>query len=422
VSRDEFMELFMNRTFLRRASFVLNVVLAVAAIVLARHRPELAPVASVKTVGEAPVAPPIFNMQAPHYPETAAAADKRRWLVDQLRAMGVPNKILARVVWADLDKGWTKHATEVALEYHGDPDVMGALQLETDKSKDSEMRAALGEEGFMEWDHENMLREVSRNKIQLTAAETDQAYDLWKWRQQRQLDLQQAQSDGTMDPADIADAMGKAEAEYNQQMKEALGDERYAKMQQTDNVSAAASLQQEVASAQPSDSQFQALLKAQQQWNQQRQTLDEQFQNDPTSTAYAAQIKALDAARSEDYRRVLGDDAFAALQKQQDPGYTQMKKYESLWNLDDDSIDSVYGAMKYYQKAAADYQTQARALEAGGQNVDWGGVNKKLEQFAEQTEQSLAKYLGTDRYNRMAQNGVFQIGLPDMTGHSKPTR
>src|SRR3569833_1243091 len=91
------------------------------------------------------------------------------------------------------------------------------------------MRAALGEEGFMEWDHANMLREVSRNKMQLTPAETVQAYDLWKWRQQRQLDLQQAQRDGTMDPADIAEATDKTEAEYSQQMKEALGDERYAK-------------------------------------------------------------------------------------------------------------------------------------------------------------------------------------------------
>jgi hypothetical protein len=412
----------MNREFRRRASLVLNVVLVVAGIVLALHKPERAPAASVKMVEEAPVATPSFAAPALHYPETASASDKRRWLADQLRAMGIPNKILARVVWADLDKGWTKHATEVALEYHGDPDAMAALQLETDKSKDAEMRAALGEEGFTQWDHENMLREVGRNKIQLTPAETDQAYGLWKKRQQRQLDLQQAQMDGTMDPADVAEATEKAEAEYSQQLKAALGDERYAKSQPTDDVSAAADLRQDLGSANPSDSQFQALLKAQQQWNDQRAALDKQFQNDPTSTDYADQIKALDAARSQEYQRVLGGDAFAALQKQQDPGYTQMKKYESLWNLDDNSIDSVYGAMKYYQKTAEDYQAQVRALETGGQTVDWNGVNKNLQVFAAQTQQSLENYLGADRFNRMAQNGVFQIGLPDMTGHGKPTQ
>jgi len=398
----------------------LNVVLVTAAMVLAMYKPQPAPAESVKVVSEAPAVTPVFTAQAPHYPEAASASDQRRWLVDQLRAMGVPNKILARVVWANLDQGWTKHATEVALKYHGDPEVMAALQLETDKSKDAEMRAALGEEGFTEWDHENMLREVSQKKIQLTPAETDQAYDLWKKRQQRQLDLQQAQMDGTMDPADVAEATGKAEAEYAQQLKSVLGDERYAKSQQTGDTSAAADLRQNLAGANPSDSQFQALLKAQQQWNEQRTALDQQFQNDPASTAYADQIKALDAARAQEYRRVLGDNAFAALQKQQDPGYTQMKKYENLWNLDDNSIDTVYGAMKYYQRTAEDYQAQARALQAGGQNVDWTGVNKNLETFAQQTEQSLQKYLGPDRYNRMAQNGVFQIGLPEMTGHAKP--
>jgi hypothetical protein len=411
----------MNSNFLRRSSFVLNVVLAGAAIALASYQPQRPPVtASVKIVEETPAATPVLVPQAPHFPETASASDKRRWLVDQLRAMGVPNKILARVVWADLDKGWTKHATEIALEYHGDPDAMAALQLETDKSKDAEMRAALGEEGFLQWDHQNMLREVSQTKIELTPAETDQAYDLWKKRQQRQLDLQQAQMNATMDPADVADATEKAEAEYAQQIKAMLGDERYAKLQQTDDASAAADLRQNVAKANPSDSQFQTLLKAQQQWNEQRAALDQQFQNDPTSTAYADQIKALDAARNQQYRQVLGDDAFAAMQKQQDPGYVQMKKYESLWNLDDNSIDSVYGAMQYYQKAAQDYQAQARALAAGGQNVDWDGVNKNLQTFAVQTEQSLEKFLGADRFNRMAQNGVFQIGLPDMTGHGKP--
>lgn len=401
----------------------MNVILAIAGIVLALYQPKPAPSPSIKPVAEEPAtATPVFLPQTPHYPETASTSDKRRWLVDQLRAMGVPNNILARVVWADLDKDWTRHATEVALKYHGDPDAMAALQLETDKSKDAEMRAALGEDGFLQWDHENMLREVSQKKIQLTPAETDQAYELWKKRQQRQLDLQQAQMDGTMDPADAADATQKAEAEYAQQMKAVLGDERYAQVQQTDDVSAADDLRQNLASVNPSDTQFQALLKAQQQWNDQRAALDQQFQNDPTSTTYADQIKALDAARAQEYRRVLGDDAFAALQKQQDPGYTQMKKYESLWNLDDNSIDSVYGAMKYYQKTAEDYQAQARALQAGGQNVDWAGVNKNIETFAQQTEQSLAKYLGTDRYNKMAQNGVFQIGLPDMTGHGKPTQ
>jgi hypothetical protein len=411
----------MSRQFLRRASIVLNVVLVVAAVVLTLHKSELMPTAPVATPIETPVAKPVVTRQAPRFPENASASDQRRWLIDQLRAMGVPNKTLARVVEADLDKFWTQRATEVTLKYHGDPDAIAALQLEADKSKDANMRAALGEDGFKQWDHENMMREVSQGKIQLSASETDQAYDVWKKLQQRHLDLEQAKMDGTMDPADFNEATDKAASEFNQQMKTVLGDERYAKSQQTDDDNTA-TLRQDLAKANPDDSQFQALLKTQQQWNEQRSALDKQFQNDSSSAAYADQIKALDAARDQEYRRVLGDDAFNGLQKDQDPGYTQMKKYESLWNLDDKSIDSVYGTIKFYQKSVEDYQTQIHALEAGGQSVDWTGANKNLQTFTEQTQQALRNFLGPDRFNRMAQNGVFELSPPDMTGHSKPAK
>ncbi|HLX72761.1 MAG TPA: hypothetical protein VKV04_24325 [Verrucomicrobiae bacterium] len=410
----------MSREFHRRSSIALNVLLAMAAVMLARYKPERTPTKIVKVPNETAAAMLAFTYQSPRYPETASASDKRRWLVDELRVMGIPNEILARVVLADLDKGWTKRASEVTMERHGDPDALAALQLETDKSKDAEMRAALGEEGFRQWDQGNMLRQVSQGKIQLTAAETDQAYDVWKKLQQRQLDLEQAQVEGTMDPADINNATAKAASEFSQQMKAVLGDERYAKSQQTDEDTATAQLRQNLAKANPGDSQFQELLKTQQQWNDQRSALDKQFQNDPSSAAYTDQIKALDAARDQEYRRVLGDDVFNGLQKEQDPGYTQMKKYETLWSLDDTSIDSVYGMMKYYQKSVEDYQAQARALEAGGQSVDWDGVNKNLEVFAEQTQQTLQNYVGQDRFNKMAQNGVFQLSPPVLTGHSKP--
>jgi hypothetical protein len=116
----------------------------------------------------------------------------------------------------------------------------------------------------------------------------------------------------------------------------------------------------------PSDSQFQDLLKAQQQLNDQRAALDQQFQDDPTSPDYADQIQALDEARDQAYQQVLGTNAFDTLQKQQDDGYSKMKKYENTWGLDDNQIDSVYASIKYYQKSVQDYQAQAKALEAQG--------------------------------------------------------
>lgn len=298
---------------------------------------------------------------------------------------------------------------------------MAALQMEIDLSLDSEMRAALGEEGFKQWDYQNMLREANRGNIQLTASETDSSYVAWKKLQQRELELKQARINGEMDNADINDAHEKAVAEFDKEMKTLLGDDRYAKSQKTDEDIATANLQ-EIVKAKPGDTRFQDLLKTQEQWNEQRLALDKQFQNDPLSSAYADKIKALDAARDLEYQRVLGADAFDALKKEQDPGYTQMKKFENLWGLDDNSVESVYRTLKYYQKTAEDYQAQARQLEARGQAVDWDAMNKNLQQFAEQTQQSLQNYLGRDRFDRMQQNGAFQLYPPELTEHSKPSQ
>ncbi len=408
----------MSSEFRVRASHILNVILAAMAGALALHRSEPTPIVRVEVIDKAPVETSVFTNQPrlPKYPAVASASDQRRWLIDQLRAMGVPNDVLARVVLADLDKGWNQRGAELAVKFHGDPDKMAALQLEIDRNKDTEMRAALGEEGFRQWDQGNMLREVNQGKIQLTAAETDQAYDLWKKVQQRQLDLEQARAEGTMDPADINDASDKSTSDFSQQMKALLGDERYAESQQVDDVSTA--LTRDLASVNPSDSQFQELLKAQQQWNDQRAALDQQFQTNQASADYAAQIQTMNDSRDQAYRQVLGTNAFTALQKEQDPGYNQMKKYETLWGLDDNKIDSVYGAMKYYQKSVEDYQAQVSALQANGQNVDWDAANKNVQKFADQTQQSLQNYLGQDVFNKMLGNGVFQLSLPALAGHN----
>ena len=414
----------MSSEFSHRARLVLNVFLAITAVVLAFHRSGPVPGASVvevipvETTGETPftVEPGLIR-----YPDTASAQLQRKWLVDQLRAMGVPNKVLARVVWADIDWKVNQRGGELSLKSHGDPDTMAAYKLENAMNLDAEMRAALGEEGFKQWDYENLMREANQGKIELTPSETDTAYDLWKKVQQRELELRKARLEGEMDEADVGDAIGTAISEFKQQMKSLLGDERYAKSQQIDDgTAAAASLRQDFAKANPSDSQFLDLLKTQQQWNEHRMELDKQFENGPSSPAYAEQIKALEAARDQEYRRVLGPDVFDAYQKEQDLDYIRMKKYANNWALDDDKIDSVYGTLKYYQKSVEDYQSQARALEAQGQSVDWDGVKKNLKQFADQIQQTLQNYLGQDSFNRLQRNGIFELSSPP--GYGRPSQ
>lgn len=396
----------MSSKLSHRVSFILNVVLAgiVAALILHRSEPMSGPPATAADVVKATA--PTAEPKSANYPQTASASAQRRWLVDQLRAMGVPNKVLARIVLADLDWSWNKLGGELSLRSHGDPDTLAAFKLDNAMSLDAHMRAALGEEGFKQWDHENMLREANRGKLPLTPAEVDGTYGLWKALQKRELELKKARLTGEMDEMELNAAFEKSILDFEQQMETLLGEERYAKARQIDE---GANLRQGLAKADVNDSQFRELLETQKQWNELRFEIDQQFQNEPSSSAYLEQLSVLDEARDQEYRRVLGTEVFDAFQKEQHPSYSLMTKYANLWGLDNNKIDSVYGSIRYYEKTVQDYQAQVRAIEAQGQAVDWEGVNKNLSQFADQAQQALQNYLGQDSFNKMQRNGVFRF-------------
>jgi hypothetical protein len=406
----------MSWKFRHRASYAANIVLALAAAMLALQ--SSAPVVRAPKVAAPPPAESALPeaLELPRYVADAPAAERRKWLVDELRAMGMPNRTLARVVLADLDASWNKYAAEVTKKNHGDPEIMAELQLKIDLGRDEEMRKALGEEGFKAWDRENMLRETNRGGISLTPSETEAAYALWKKLQNRDLELKQAKQKAEIDEAGVSDEYAKALTEFDRQMKALLGDERYASARQADEGAAAADLKRELAKASPSDAQFRDLLKTQQAWNDLRAKLDRQFQNDQSSAAYADQIRALDEARDQEYQRVLGAAAFDTLQKEQHPSYALMEKYAGAWGLDQNKIDSVYGTIKYYEKTVADYQDQVRALEAQSQRVDHEEADRDLRQFADQTQQSLRLYLGQESFDKLKRNGVFQF-YPNQSPH-----
>jgi hypothetical protein len=408
----------MSREFRLKASLALNLILVLTVMALVRHKSERAPAPLAREVNQGIIIDktPLVRTETklPQYANLASATERRRWLVDELRAAGVPNNVIARMVMSELDETWEKRFAEVALNSHGNPDALAALHLEQERETEAQMRAALGEAGFKQWDEEHLLREANIGNTQLTAAEADAIYDLKKKLQQRRWDLQQARVDGEMDEAEIDDATDKAYSEFNRQMKTLLGDERYAASQGLND--GVANLQQDLAKVNPSGPQFQDLLKAQQQFNERRSDLDKQFQENPSSPDYAVQLKALDDARDQEYQRVLGTNIFDTFQKEQDIGYSKMKKYENIWGLDDNKIDYVYGTIRYYEKSVRDYQAQAKALESQGQSVDWDAAKKNLQQFAQQTQQTLQSYLGADSFNKMQRNGVFQFSSTSQSG------
>jgi len=332
------------------------------------------------------------------YSDLTSTADRRKLIIDRLRALGVPNDVLALVAYEDFEVEWDKKFDAC----RGNSEKLDRVQLEKDMGKDAAMRAALGEDGFKQWDTKTMLWEAMSTAVDVTPAEAESIYALKKKLQQRQFELDEARMNGTMDPAQVIQATKESFAEYNNQLKAVLGDERYAKSQQLDDGFLADNLHYELAQFNPSDSQYQALMKVEKDWNKSFAELDQ------SSPDYLQKFKALNEQREKEYEQVLGPAALYALREQEDPAYIQMKKYENIWNLNDANIDSVYIAMNQYRKAVGDYQIQVQQLQSSGQNVDWTAVNNNLKQLAAQTQDALRSSVGEDSFNKLQQNGVLR--------------
>lgn len=368
---------------------------------------------------EHPAAPPIrvpTLMPAPavtkqeptprDFPASASGSDWRSWL-EQIRAAGVPDKVVAGLVAADFEVRWDEQQRELQRKYeNGDVDA-GALaqaDAEHDSALDAELRLALGDTGFRRWDEEKTLRDFNLTSLNLTASERDALYQLRKNLLVKQKELEDASAKGEVDETDVNQKLTEAQTDYDQQTKALLGADRYAAMNASPDP-AAAELKRQMKGMNLSDDQMTALLQAQQQWSRQAAEI-----NDDASE-YQSQMQTVEAARNEAFKKILGPDGYADYEKQQDTAYQTLKHYANAWQLTPNDVDYLYSAIQNYNQNIQSYLDRAKAVEAQGQSVDWNGVQKNIDSFSQQTEQTLNLYLGNDQLSKMEQNGVFNFSF-----------
>lgn len=406
----------MSRFLSFKASFALNVLLAIAISTMVfrqLHRkidgatapPDLTEV-EASTDSE-----PMLSDELPSeqvglsgYSEISSPTERRRQMIDRLRALGVPNELLGRVAKVDFEVEWD-HRFEGCW---GDMEKMARVQLDMNLAKDAEMRAALGEEGFKSWDQDYMLWEAMNTKVDVSASETEALYGFKKTLQKRMLDLDKARLDGTMDDAEINDAVDAAYAEFNRSMRTLLGDDRYAKSQQLDEAFVFDNFKHEISRANPTEAQCKELFAVEQDWNHLRMEVEYKYRNDTFSPEYINKLRALDAARDREFERVLGREAYEDLRKNQDTAYAQMKKYQVLWGLDNGKMDFTYRTMKEYQRKVDDYQAQVLSMQSSGQPVEWDSVNRNLQQLATDTQHVLQNHMGEESFSKLQRNRVLR--------------
>jgi plasmid maintenance system killer protein len=406
----------MKRETWLRGSLIINVFLAVTIgwMIASRPRPQTLPSGQPADTAKSllPEEHRLVPRATTPSPNPASGRETAtgwsQW-IDALRTAGVPNKVLARLVLADFDDRWQKRMDDILQKFQRgdlDQDALTAANQERQTEQDRELRAALGEEGFKLWDQENLLQSFNLKNIKISTSETNALYELQKQLQQQSHELDEKRQKGEIDDTDFNEKQSQLQAAFDQRVKALLGDERYAAMQGVDDGSG--ELRRNLRKLNATDAQFESLLQVQHDWTERRAELDRQLQqNQSLGVAYEEKIQDIDAARDQEYQRVLGTNAFDTLQREQDERYAMMKRYAGAWGIDDGNIDYIYRTIKYYEKNVQDYRQQARQLEQSGQPVDWNAINNNLEQFSQQTEKALHDYLGDDRFSKIKRNQVL---------------
>ena len=379
-------------------SAVLNLALVAGFFGRPTPSPKNAPPASVAPITSAAPAP------VPAQPRPTAS-----W-VQSLRESGMSEERLGEIAAADFESRWQQRLRDAQRRYnHGEltDNAMALLRLQHDDAEEAELRTTLGPDGFARWDRENMLRAFDRSMLNLSSADTESLYRFCKDLQRRQHDAEQARLEGTMDEGDADRQAAAAQGEYEHQLKTLLGADRYATVQNDNNPEAGKLRRQLLDLDLPSD-QVDAVLQAQKTIDDQREKLEESFRSGQVvGSDYDQQAKALDDARAKAFQNVLGADAYAEFQNDQDTRYRTLKQYGSVWGLNDNDVRNLFSTIQDYDKNIQDYQNRARDIEAHGQVVDWDGVQAVLQDYSRQTEQALQKALGKPLVIKLQQHNVL---------------
>jgi hypothetical protein len=366
--------------------------------------PAPAPVPSRTEPGETAAAKPAL-------PATIAISSSGDW-ARALRAAGVTEKLIADVAAADFEGRWQVRMREIQKKFNAgeiDEDELAKFYLHRDTEQETEMRAALGEEGFKAWDQRRLLQDYDMTELKLSAEDTEALYQLRKSYEKQSRDLERSRQQGDLDEADMESKAEARQNQFNEQLKKLLGDDRFASIQNAGDPSAA-DLRRSLKNMHATDEQSEQMLKAQQAWTEERAKLEKQLQQGQVVTAdYEQKTKAIEAARDEAYQKALGAEGYADLQKNQDSRYQTLKRFGPAWGLSDGDVNSLYGTIKSYETSVRDYQERARAIEQQGQAVDWPAVQQALKDYAKQTEDTLQKTLGEERFRRLKRNNVVAL-------------
>jgi hypothetical protein len=397
----------MKHNSLNRLSITLNLVLMVVCVALALRLTSTAN----RSEPQNPIGPGTNHnsndaRRIASHPEKVALAVPRNW-IDVLRAQGIPERVIIRLVLSDFDDRWQLRQDEAQQAYNRgdvDSDGLAALAREHDLEQENDLRARLGEDAFRRWDQERLFQQFHLGDITLTTAETNSLYDLAANLRQRMRELDRAKQANEIDQATLSSGQKEAQKDFEKQLRALLGDERYGAIHGTDP--SVGELRRNLRGLPLDDRQFATLLHAQQQWDSERSDLEQQ-QVETRDPKIAEQLRALNEDRDRVFEGILGTNGFALFQKQQDSRYLEMQKNAARWGIDSSTIDQIYGLIQSYDKIAGDYVRKARETDVEGAVVDWDLLNRELQNYSHQISQNLRTNIGDALFDVLDRNQLL---------------
>jgi hypothetical protein len=363
-----------------------------------------------------PVSTTAVHQSPPSAPAPTAASGDWRDAMSELRRVGVPSAIIAKVVVEKIAQKWTPIEADLERKYlHGEIDVKQLAEYHDKRAREQEndLRAALGE-GFLAWDRETTVGNMYLGGLVPSEEQKAPLHALEKEWLARVRDLESNLRNGAMDQATFDATRATAEHDYKLRLAAIIGRDRVDLP--ADPADKANGLRRDFALLKLGDEQMNQLTSIHEKWKTAREGVTQSVEATRTVDAAArGDLDALDRARDEEYRRVMGNELFTAWQRAGDDRFVAMRENSARWNLDEATIARVYADIRAYDLVVASREYRAQIAEQSGESVDWAAVQASVANYSRQTEAALRSYLDDARLAQLREAKIILFREADLS-------
>ncbi len=318
-------------------------------------------------------------------------------VIKNLRAAGIPGDDIAVFVNALLDRKMAEERRELqkkAFKGEIDPSTMHQMHAEQESAREQALRSLLGEEAFLRWDKENVLRRWTVLEG-LSPEETNALYGFQKENSRQERELARTLQAGEIDHTDYMKRVEELQKKADQRMSEILDPRKLARLKQANDWGFGL-LRWEMRTLGLTDAEVESLYLARQRMAEKQRELQQLGRSGALvdNTRWQTVQQEQDLA----FEQVLGQTRYAAYKKIQDYSYKQLKQNAKAWQLSDADIEYVYQTIADQRQGIQDFYKQAAGKPADPQGI---------EAFKRQTEAQLRARLGDERLKKLQQAGLL---------------